>query len=128
MITDTGPFIDLGWRTISLGGELKRLPNGKKTIPIFGKNWLANAIDDVEFKPAPLGGVITGKESNIIAIDCDNTVTYRLFHALDPDYMFHFVSKGKKNKDGVEQNCCNAAKNRARRAVKIEENAPSKAS
>jgi len=103
MITDTGPFIDLGWRTISLGGELKRLPNGKKTIPIFGKNWLANALDDVEFKPAPLGGVVTGKESNIIAIDCDNTITYNLFKALDPDYAFHFVSTGKKNKAGELQ-------------------------
>ena len=103
MIADTGPFIDLGWRTIALGGELKRLPNGKKTIPIFGKNWLQNAIDDVEFKPAPLGGVVTGKESNIIAIDCDNTVTYNLFTALDPTYDFHFVSTGKKNKEGVLQ-------------------------
>ncbi len=103
MITDTGPFIDLGWRTISLGGELKRLPNGKKTIPIFGKNWLENAINDVEFKPAPLGGVITGKESSIIAIDCDNTVTYNMFKALDPDYDFHFVSVGKKNKAGELQ-------------------------
>jgi len=103
MITDTGPFIDLGWRTISLGGELKRLPNGKKTIPIFGKNWLENALNDVEFKPAPLGGVITGKESNIIAIDCDNTITYNMFKALDPDYNFHFVSIGKKNKEGILQ-------------------------
>jgi len=103
LITNTGPFIDLGWRTISLGGELKRLPNGKKTIPIFGKNWLENAVNDVEFKPSPLGGVITGKESNIIAIDCDNTITYNLFKALDPDYKFHFVSKGKKNKDEVLQ-------------------------
>ena len=99
MITNPGPFIDLGWRTISLGGELKRLPNGKKTIPIFSKNWLENAIHDVEFKPAPLGGVITGKESNIIAIDCDNTITYNLFKALDPDYEFHFISIGKLNKE-----------------------------
>jgi len=103
MITDTGPFIDLGWRTISLGGELKRLPNGKKTIPIFGKNWLENALNDVEFKPAPLGGVVTGKESNIIAIDCDNTVTYNMFKALDPEYDFHFVSKGKRDKSGELQ-------------------------
>jgi len=44
MIEDTAPFIELGWHTISLGGELKRLPNGKKTIPIFGKDWLARAV------------------------------------------------------------------------------------
>lgn len=103
MITDTGPFIDLGWRTITLGGELKRLPNGKKTIPIFSKNWLEEALNNVEIKPAPLGGVVTGKESNIIAIDCDNTVTYNLFKALDPNYNFHFVSIGKKDKHGELQ-------------------------
>lgn len=97
MIEDTAPFIELGWHTISLGGELKRLPNGKKTIPIFGKNWLEKALENMEYKPAPLGGAVTGKESGIIAIDCDNTVTYNLFKALDPDYKFHFISKGKKN-------------------------------
>ena len=105
MIQDTAPFIELGWHTISLGGELKRLPNGKKTIPIFGKNWLEKAINDIETKPAPLGGAVTGKESGIIAIDCDNSTTYNLFKALDPDYKFHFISKGKKNKAGEEQHC-----------------------
>ncbi len=105
MIENTAPFIELGWHTISLGGELKRLPNGHKTIPIFGKDWLAHAIQDMEYKPSPLGGAITGKESGIIAIDCDNTLTYNMFKALDPDYKFHFISKGKKNKDEQLQYC-----------------------
>lgn len=105
MITDTAPFIELGWHTISLGGELKRLPNGKKTIPIFGKDWLAKALAKMEYKPAPLGGAITGKESGIIAIDCDNSITYSMFKALDPDYQFHFISKGKKDKNGTLQEC-----------------------
>lgn len=105
MITDTAPFIELGWHTIKLGGELKRLPNGKKTIPVFGNNWLAQAIQNMEFSPAPLGGAITGKESGIIAIDCDNTLTYNMFKALDPGYDFHFMSKGKKDKEGNLQVC-----------------------
>lgn len=105
MIKDTAPFIELGWHTISLGGELKRLPNGKKTIPIFGKNWLEHATQNMEYKPAALGGAITGRESGIIAIDCDNTTTYNMFKALDPSYDFHFISKGKKDKNGNLQEC-----------------------
>ena len=105
MIKDTAPFIELGWHTIALGGELKRLPNGKKTIPIFGKNWLENALQTLESQPSPLGGVVTGKESGIIAIDCDNSVTYNMFKALDPDYTFHFMSKGKLNKFNEPQTC-----------------------
>lgn len=105
MIKDTAPFIELGWHTIALGGELKRLPNGKKTIPIFGKDWLSKAVQHMEYKPAPLGGAVTGRVSGIIAIDCDNTITYKLFKALDPEYGFHFVSKGKKDSEGQEQEC-----------------------
>jgi len=105
MMETTQPFIDLGWRTIQLGGELKRLANGKKTIPIFGKDWLQRALTTKNAVPTPLGGAITGKESNIIAIDADNTITYNLFKALDPDYEFHFISKGKRDTEGNLQEC-----------------------
>ena len=105
MIKNTAPFIELGWHTISLGGELKRLPNGSKTIPIFNKDWLNNAVKNKATKPSLLGGAITGKESNIIAIDCDNSITYNMFKALDPNYKFHFISKGKKDKEGNKQYC-----------------------
>jgi hypothetical protein len=97
------PFIDLGWYTIPLQGELKRLPNGQKTVPIFGKNWLERALQDRNHTATPIGGVITGKESGIIAIDCDNTITYNMFKALDPEYDFHFVSTGKKDQNGNDQ-------------------------
>ena len=105
MIKDTAPFIELGWHTIALSGELKRLPNGKKTIPIFGRNWLEHATQHMEYKPAPLGGAITGRESGIVAIDCDNTTTYHMFRALDPEYDFVFKSKGKLDKSGELQDC-----------------------
>jgi len=104
-IANTLPFIELGWHTIPLSGELKRLPNGKKTIPIFGKDWLQRALTVKNATPTPLGGAITGKESGIIAIDCDNTITYNMFKALDPTYTFHFISKGKQDSEGNIQAC-----------------------
>lgn len=94
-------FIDLGWHTVPMQGELKRLSNGKKNTPKFPENWKARYTKERNEKEAELGGVITGECSGIIAIDCDNTNTYNLFKALDPDYKFHFVSIGKK--DGLEQ-------------------------
>lgn len=103
MIKNIKPFIDLKWHTVPLGGELKRLANGKKTLPIFEEKWKEKYLKDFNTKITPLGGALTGKCSDIIAIDCDNTVTYNLFRALDPDYRFHFISKNKKNKLGEEQ-------------------------
>ena len=94
------PFIDMGWHTVPLQGELKRLSNGKKTTPKFPENWKDIGTKDKNTKETNIGGAITGECSGIIAIDCDNTATYELFKALDPDYDFHFVSLGKK--DGLE--------------------------
>lgn len=89
------PFIDLGWHTVPLKGELKRLADGDKTVPVFEKGW-RNKYQDVFNKQATaLGGAITGAVSGIIAIDCDNESTFNTFKALDPDYDFIFESKGK---------------------------------
>ena len=33
------PYIDLGWHTVPLQGKLERLPDGKKTIPVFEPKW-----------------------------------------------------------------------------------------
>lgn len=89
------PFIDLGWHTVPLKGVLKRLEDGTKTIPSFEDNWRNKYQQECNSKVTKLGGAITGKVSGIIAIDCDNENTYQLFKSLDPDYKFHFVSKGK---------------------------------
>jgi len=95
------PFIDLGFHTIPLSGKLERLDNGDKTTPIFEKNWKNNYQANFNEKASILGGTITGSISNIIAIDCDDGVTYDLFRALDPTYTFHFISKGKPKGGGT---------------------------
>lgn len=89
------PFITLGWHTVPLKGELKRLEDGKKTIPEFEKNWKATYQVKVNDKATKIGGAITGRPSNIVAVDCDNELTWNLFRSLDPEYDFTFVSKGK---------------------------------
>lgn len=88
-------FIDLGWHTVPLGGDLVRLSDGSKTIPEFEKGWKKKYKDTFNTKTTKIGGVITGEASSIIAIDCDNEDTFRLFKQLDPDYEAIFYSKGK---------------------------------
>lgn len=94
-------FIDAGWHTVPLKGELKRLDNGDKTVPHFPSDWKKHYATTFNEKAVPLAGTITGKVSGIIAIDCDNQQTYDLFKGLDPDYTFHFVSKGKPEGGGT---------------------------
>jgi hypothetical protein len=95
------PFIDAGWWTVPLTGELKRLPDGSKTIPNFQKDWKDRYNEERNLTSTKLGGVITGTKSNIIAIDCDNAAVYSLFRSLDPDYAGVFVSRGKKEDAGT---------------------------
>jgi len=99
------PFIDLGWHTVPLRGQLKRLEDGSKTIPEFEAEWRTKYQTEVNNIASKLGGVITGEVSNIVAIDCDNTATFNLFKALDPDYTFIFKSKGKLDDEGKEKTC-----------------------
>lgn len=94
------PFIDYGWFTVPLHGQLKRLANGKKSIPDFPKDFKEKFAKQFNNNATELGGVITGSCSGIIAIDCDNTTTYKIFKALDPDYACEFVSIGKKDPQG----------------------------
>lgn len=90
-------FIELGWHTVPLSGTLERLADGTKTVPGFEKNWREHYTGTKNTKATALGGAITGKCSNIIAIDCDNTAAYSLISSLDPDYKEIFVSVGKGN-------------------------------
>jgi hypothetical protein len=105
MIKTIQPFIDLNWYTVPLKGQLKRLQDGKKTIPIYPENWKEYYTNNFNKNPSALGGVITGELSKIVAIDCDNEATYQMFKALDPDYKFHFMSKGKISAEGIESKC-----------------------
>ena len=95
------PFIDLGIYTVPLQGQLNRLDNGDKTTPIFEKNWKAKYQNEFNSKATKLGGAITGAISNLIAIDCDDQVTYDIFNALDNKNTFHFISKGKPKGGGT---------------------------
>ncbi len=97
------PFIDLGWHTVPLKGELRRLSNGKKTIPRYPIDWKAHYTKELNTEASIIGGVITGAASGIMVIDCDNTATYDIFKSLDPDYALHFISLGKKDGLGVDQ-------------------------
>ncbi len=99
------PFIDLGWHTVPLRGKLERLEDGTKTVPRFEEGWRAKYQQEFNKVATPLGGVITGEVSGIIAIDCDNDVAWNLFRALDPEYEAVFKSKGKLDKEGKEKNC-----------------------
>lgn len=94
-------FIELGWHTVPLRGQLIRHEDGTKTIPDFDKDWRQKYTDNKNTRVTKIGGVITGKVSNIVAIDCDNEATYDLFRALDIDYDFVFISKGKGYRAGT---------------------------
>lgn len=78
-------------------GELRRDHKGKKIVTAanFEKNWRATYTTTFNEKHSELAGLMTGRQSNVIAIDCDDQVTYNIFKSLDPDYKFHFVSVGK---------------------------------
>ena len=101
-MTKLSDFIELGWHTVPLKGELKRLEGGKKTLPKYPKDWNHQFAQNFNKEDTAIGGAITGKVSGIIAIDCDNAITYQMFKALDPTYNYHFVSKGKCDALGNE--------------------------
>jgi hypothetical protein len=87
-------FINLGWHTVPLQGELIRKDDGTKTLPTFEKNWRKKYQEVRNEKSTKIGGAMTGAVSGILAIDCDNTVTHTLFKSLDPEYTFEFRSVG----------------------------------
>jgi len=91
------PFIDAGFHTVPLKGSLKRLPSGKKTTPLFERDWKSTYSRERNQTPSSLGGLLTGPlgPHDIIAIDCDDAPTWALFRSLDPAYTFTFISKGK---------------------------------
>ncbi len=92
------PFIDLGWHTVPLAGSLERLADGTKTVPMFSKGWKVTYKENKNTTDSALGGALTGKISNIIAIDCDSPDTFELFKSLDPEYKAIAMSLGKYDK------------------------------
>lgn len=94
-------FINAGWHTVPLEGKLERLEGGKKTLPLFEAEWKSKYAKDFNTKKARLAGALTGAKSGIIAIDCDNDLTYNLFRTFDNNYSFIFTSKGKPQGGGT---------------------------
>lgn len=94
-------FIDLGWYTVPLKGKLERQDDGKKTTPIFERDWKALHAQEFNENATALGGVLTGAINGIVAIDCDSSDTYNLFASLDKKNTFHFISKGKPSGGGT---------------------------
>lgn len=88
-------LIDSNLHTIPLKGELKRKPDGSKTLPVFEADWKAKYTNNRNTKVTPIGGVLTGSINNLIAIDCDCETSWTLFRSLDPDYSVCFESIGK---------------------------------
>jgi len=88
-------FIDAGWHTVPMNGELRRLENGKKTLPDMEYDWRRKYTLNKNTKATTLAGAITGACSGIIAIDCDNQATVDLFKELEPNANFYFTSLGK---------------------------------
>jgi Family of unknown function (DUF5906) len=88
-------FIQAGWHTVPLKGELTRLNNGKKTVPVFELDWKAKYAKTFNTYSSKLAGALTGKVSGICAIDCDNEATYKIFDSLNPNYVWKFHSKDK---------------------------------
>lgn len=95
------PYIALGWHTVPLRGSLKRLEDGIKTLPEFPQNWRVRYQTELNTKDTALGGVITGKVSGIVAVDCDNEQTWNLFRSLDPTYEHVLLSRGKGTSAGT---------------------------
>ncbi len=88
-------FIDAGWHTVPMKGELRRLENGKKTLPDMEYDWRRKYTLEKNTRATELAGAITGACSGIIAIDCDNQATVDLFKGLEPNANFYFKSLGK---------------------------------
>lgn len=90
------PYIDAGWWTVPILGNLKRREDGTKTEPKFTcKGWKKKFSEERNTKATKLGGVLTGEKSNLVAIDCDNELTFNMFKALDPTNKAIFMSVGK---------------------------------
>lgn len=94
-------FQNAGWYTVPLEGILERLPSGKKSLPKFESEWKEKYAKEFNERKTAVAGTLTGALSGIIAIDCDNDTTYKIFKSFDPDYKFHFVSKGKPEGGGT---------------------------
>lgn len=95
------PFIDLGWHTVPLKGQLIRLDDGSKSTPIYEKDWKAKYQGTFNENASAIGLAITGAVSGIIAIDCDSQIVYDLFRSQDPDYEWIFPSRHKPEGGGT---------------------------
>ncbi len=97
------PFIDQGYLTVPLAStHIKRTKEGKKEFRVI-KNW-QRFLTERNDTPSQVGAIITGKDSGVIAIDCDGQAGYNTMKALDPNYKAVMVSNGKldSNKNPID--------------------------
>jgi hypothetical protein len=101
------PFIEAGYYTVPLNGKsIARNEQGKKHGYSFPQDWQKRCSQTANETHTSLGGILTGElgETNIVAIDCDDTETYELFRGLDPENtaVFESIGKIKLEKDGTQ--------------------------
>lgn len=94
-------FIDAKWHTVPLEGKLERLETGKKTAPKFEVEWKEKYSNLFNERRTEVAGALTGALSGIMAVDCDNQLTYDMFRAMDPTNEFIFLSEGKPEGGGT---------------------------
>jgi len=100
-------FIQAGLYTVPInGGSIYRNDKGKKAGYSFPTGWQADYTKKHNTTVKALGGLLTGQlgDTNIVAIDCDDTEVYNLFRGLDPEYtaVFESIGKTRLNKDGTQ--------------------------
>jgi len=102
-ITNIQPFIDLDYHTVPLNGKgITRDSKGKKHGYSFASNWQRTHTEELNELSTPIGGLLP---IEIVAIDCDDEATYRMFKAIDPTNVAFMDSIGKQDKDGNVIEC-----------------------
>jgi len=104
MLSNIQPFIDLDLYTVPLNGsKIQRDEKGKKYGFSFPSDWQATHQATQNTTATSIGGLLTGVDQ-VVAIDCDDTVTYNMFRQLDPTYtaVFHSIGKLDKNLEPIE--------------------------
>jgi hypothetical protein len=103
LIQNLQPYIDyqhVSLHTVPLNGQyIKRNDKGKKHGFSFPSNWQSKYSETRNTLATPIGGLLTGSGS-VVAIDCDDSITWQLFKSLDPTNTAFMASIGKLDNGG----------------------------
>lgn len=96
-------FIDAGWYTAPLSGTMVRDAYGKKTGGRYPKKW--NTYRDSQSQiECTLALGFTGKESGVIAIDCDTQKAYKEVCKHVPEsYSYRFLPRNEGVNEGYQK-------------------------